>query len=97
MIPQDPSNYVHRIGRTGRAGMKEELSVLWFLRLWVPRHYWTDEESIQKEALTNDMFILTLVKALNLERKPGKSWPGKIKKERIIRKGYMKQKSGEKR
>ena len=73
-LPQDPSNYIHRIGRTGRAGT--EGRAISFCGFYDCEYLDAIEnvlkESITKETLTNEMFIFDIGERPSLERKPGK-------------------------
>ena len=73
-LPQDPSNYIHRIGRTGRAGTEgRAISFCGFYDCeYLDAIESVLKESVTKETLTNDMFIFDIGERPSLERKPGK-------------------------
>jgi len=73
-LPQDPSNYIHRIGRTGRAGTDGR--AISFCGFSDCENLEAIEQiiksKIEKEALTNEMFVYDIGKRPILERKTGK-------------------------
>ena len=73
-LPQDPSNYIHRIGRTGRAGTSGR--AISFCGFSDCENLEAIEQvlknKVEKENLTNEMFIHDIGKRPIIERKTGK-------------------------